>query len=500
METSTLASAIAIASSITSASEILKRLPRSKEVKKQIQRTELELTSSLERIRTWQQNWSSQSQHASVPEGLWGVQAWARIQKLLDDILETSTELQSQLREIQQKQGTRPDASWWERVIALVERRPSPELQPCKDIRDLARCLDDSVDLLLIWSETCFDSLHGLTVPESELRGRDELLRSSVGSRLASLELYSLCLAQTEDCSLEMDLRSSNALEPCYRLVAEPKENELRKLTVTIMKGIDIPNDELGAVAESSGSDLHLFKPSWDPRFIKLARHYPNSQHYLQIAAEQPDVLRLPKSPERLADILQSMKGSPYEHTEPYLSMKAKFELAFKVVESGFFLLGTPFFASLSSKTLRRVDNGTHRRLSFMLRIPALALEELVADDLGAVAESAQFLRISVILMDIALEGTDHDLDLQTLGKNPDAVSKLMSKLGAVEGTMGTTYCKAAAFCLQYDCGNRFSGLEKYDKERYGEWVIYLSGILKDYYAQVYLSIVCGDMKMDAWL
>ena len=488
METSTLASDIA--SSINTASETLKNLPLSGEVEKEVQRTELELFFSLEKIRKWQQNWSSQTQHPSVPAKLlWGVQGWGRIQTLLNDIAKSSTGLKSQLQGIQQNLDDRPDTSGQERATAVVGQRPGLELKLGKEIRDLAGRLNESVDQLWIYSEACFDSLHGVTTPDSELTGRDELLRAAVGSRLASLELYSLCIAQTEDCSIEINLRSSSALEPCYRLVAEPKEKELRRLTVTSIKVTEVPHDKLGAVVESSGADLPLFKPSLDPRIIKVPHHDPNSPHYyLQIAAGQPNISLFAKSPESLADILKGMRHSTYEPTQTYLDMEAKFELAFKVVESGLFLLGTPFFASLSSRSLRRLDDGTHRLPSFMLRIPSLDLQELVADEPGALAESAQLLRVGVVLMEIALGGLDHDVGLQDLRGDPDAVSKLIGKLAAVEKAMGTRYCKATAFCLQYDCGDRFSGPQKYDKERYGEWVIYLSGVLAEYYAQVYLG------------
>lgn len=487
METSSLASAIT--GSINSASEILKSLPHSGDAEIEVSHTELGLAFSLQKIRTWQQNWSSQSQHPSVPaEVLWGVQGWARIQKLLNDILESSTALESQLREIQQRSDTRTDTGWWKgATIALVGQRPGSELQLHKEIRDRAGRVNEAVDQLWIYSETCFDSLHGVTTPESESTGRGELLRSAIGSRLVSLELYSLCVAQTEDWSLEMDVRSSSALEPCHRLVAEPKDKELRKVRVTSMKETDIPHDQLGAVIESSKADLSLFTPSSDPRIFKVAHQDLNPPQYLHIAAEQPEILRLDKSPESLADVLKIMQRSTYESTQAHLDREAKIELAFKVVESGLFLLGTPFFSSLSSTNLRRCDDGTRRPPNFMLRIPALGLGELVADDSGALAESAQLIRIGVILMEIALGGLDHDVDLQDLGDDPDTVSTLISKLAAVEKAMGAQYCRATAFCLQYDGDDRFSGPEKYGEKLYGKWITHLADFLKEYHAQLYL-------------
>ena len=105
-----------------------------------------------------------------------------------------STELESQLRELKQKLE-RQDASGGEGIFALIKRRAGFEHQPCKYIRDLAERLNGSLDQLRIYSETKFDSLHGATVRESESRERDPLLRAAVGSRLALLEMYSLCLA-----------------------------------------------------------------------------------------------------------------------------------------------------------------------------------------------------------------------------------------------------------------------------------------------------------------
>ena len=158
------------------------------------------------------------------------------------------------------------------------------------------------------------------------------------------------------------------------------------------------------------------------------------------------------------------------EPVQAYLDRGAKLELAFKVVPIGLFLLGTPFFSSLSSMNLRHLDDGTQLLPSFMLRIPILGLQVLVTDDSGALAESAQLLRIGVVLMEIALGGLDQDVGLQDLGDDPSTISELTSKLAAVEKAMGSQYYRALAFCLQHDRDDRFSGPEKYDEKCYGKW------------------------------
>ncbi|KAG6997628.1 hypothetical protein G7Y79_00039g075900 [Physcia stellaris] len=200
--------------------------------------------------------------------------------------------------------------------------------------------------------------------------------------------------------------------------------------------------DTPGAVVESSRAGLRLSKPSSDARIIKVAHYDANSTQYPEIAAEQPNI-------------------------EPVQAYLDKLELAFKVVPIGLFLLGTPFFSSLSSMNLRHLDDGTQLLPSFMLRIPILGLQALVADDSGALAESAQLLRIGVVLMEIVLGGLDQDVGLQDLGDDPSTISELTSKLAAVEKAMGRP--------------------EKYDEKCYGKWAGYLAEFLKEYHDQVYL-------------
>ena len=94
-----------------------------------------------------------------------------------------------------------------------------------------------------------------------------------------------------------MDVPCTRALDPSYRLVAEPQDKELRILEVIDLHKTDIPHDKLGAVVESSGADLRLFMPSSNPRIIKVAHYDANSTQYPETAAEQPNIVRLAKSP-----------------------------------------------------------------------------------------------------------------------------------------------------------------------------------------------------------
>ena len=206
------------------------------------------------------------------------------------------------------------------------------------------------------------------------------------------------------------------------------------------------------------------------------------SQHNLRVAQGKYRTIHLKTSPESLARILAGMEKVSHVSTKEYLSSEAKAKLALKVAECGFFLLGTPWFSSLSSKNLRRSNDDAEDNLSFMLRTQALDYRDLIYDDPGALTETSQLFRLGVILMEIALDTPD----AEKYGGRLEHDLHRISKLPSVEKTMGAQYCKATAFCLQ-DRRDRFAGPEKYEGKLYTEWETYLARFLEDYHSQVYL-------------
>lgn len=455
----------------------------------------LEISLSLQKILVWQENWSDQARNSKVSAKiLWGVQGWSTIRTLLDKIVTTGKKIETLLQvELKERQMLQPRLRWKWAMESVVGKRRIPRQH---DLQDLASALNKSVDELWLISETVFDSLHGLLAIKSKSTERDTLVQSALQSRAGSLKLYELCLSQAEDCNLEMDLldggmawedlkrRKGGILELTYSLVTEPQERELQKIAVKAVHDIEIPDDEIPKSIDPGISDFQLFHPRSPQAVIIVPQHKQGSQHYLRIAHEQPSIVRLRSNPESLAKVLQDMEKTTRLSTNEYLSPKQKVKLALKVAECGFFLLGTPWFSSLSSGNLRR-SNNAERELSFMLRTQILDYKDLVSDDPGALAETAQLFRLGVILMEVALDAPDDDKHCERLENDLSRIGKLP----LVEKAMGSLYCKATAFCLQYR-SDRFPGPEKYEGKLYAEWEKYLARFLEDYHSQVYLRQV----------
>lgn len=488
-----ISSAASIVSLVNTAAKALEGLHLLHKRDNDIERTALEVSLSLQKILVWQENWSSQARNTNVSaKALWGVQGWTTVQTLLYRIVRTGEDIERLLRlELQESQKPQPKIRW-RRAIDSIRKKQRVGQQ--REIQVLASSLNRSIDELWIFSESLFDSRHGLLAITSKSTARDTLLHCAVQSRAGSLKLYDLCLNHAEDYNLEMDLlddsmawkdlnrRDGVPLTLTYSLVIEPKENVLQKLDVKHVQEIDVSKEEIAESIEPGNSDFRLFRPRSHDTVIRIPQHRTGSQHYLRIAEGRSRTVHLKTSPESLARILEGMENASHLLTKEYLSTEAKAKLALKVAECGFFLLGTPWFSSLSSKNLRTSNNHAEDNLSFMLRTQALDYRDLISDDPGALTETSQLFRLGVILMEIALETPDAEKYGGRLEHDLDRISKLP----LVEKAMGAQYCRATAFCLQ-DRRDRFIGPEKYESKLYTEWETYLARFLEDYHSQVYL-------------
>lgn len=493
------AAAIALVTLTTNTTKAILRLSNRHDDVQQIQ---LDFEVSIHKFQVWQNNWSGQARQSDVTaKALWGAQGWAIIVAMLDKISRTSREIEELLHEIRENKDIQPRARWKTAVKSLRSRKQrNPKLQ---DLQLLASTLTKAVDELWMYSETIFDSLHGILAYDSRLPERDLLLKSALQSRAGSLQLYSLCSHQTENCSLEMDLldagmtwtntqvQDDSSLRLYYHLMTQSQEKELQKLVIENVREIDVPEDELEGKAEVDFSDLQIFKPKpgQHTRIIRVAPIGSGPQSCLRIPEKPPETMLLTSDPESLAKVLKGIGDTNYlsiKHKE-HFSNGAKVELAYKVIECGFFLLGTPWFSSLNSKNLRRLKSTGRQRPSFMLRTQTLDLKDLLLDDPGALAETSQLFRLGVILMEIALEVEDTSSGTEDQSQDFDR----MSKLPLIEKSMGAQYCKATAFCLQSRPFMKdFRSDDKYTSTHFRKWESYLAGFLEDYHAQVFLRSV----------
>ena len=453
---------------------------------------------SLHKYQVWQKNWSGVAVNPNVSaEALWGVQGWKIIRAMLDKIWKDSDHIGKYLDQIRISPATKPRSRWKAAVKALRSKQHSTE--SLKELQKLAAALSTSIDQLWIYSETVFDSLHGILAHETKLPESEKLLTLALQSRAGSLDLHILCSDSPVNCCLEIDLLDAGSLslhtsdEPghpsrrlLYHLFAEVRESpkEFKELRVENIPELNESESAKDDVVESDKADLQLFKShSGTGTKWMVSRHGSNPPSCLFL---QPtvDTMLLETKPERLASLLTSLEKGRKLSTVEHFSMGAKIELAYKVIECGFFLIGTPWFSSLSSKNIKRIRSLGQKRHNFILEVQTVDPDDLLFDDPGALEETSQLFRIGILLMEIALDEPNISSRIENDGHDAERISKLP----LIEETMGTQYCKATAFCLQHrQPKDRFRGPEKYRGENFVEWESYLAGFLREYHSQVFL-------------
>ena len=482
-----------------------------------VRQLELDIFASLQKLQAWQKTWSGNERHPHVSaQALWGVNGWTQIRRMLEVINDTSQKIADYLGNLKANEENKPRSRWQKAYKAIQAKHgPSSDMQ---QLQIWSTTLTRSVDELWIYSETVFDSRYGTL--ESMVPERDRLLHTALRSRPCSLELYFLCLGSTFNCSLEMDLLDSDltnlkgpstpseaSLTVFYHILTSSGENHssLEKMTIERVETNATLKPDPGDVVIQKMENLQLRKLTAEHKtaVVEVAARGSTQSSCLRFAhASTPPVDRrsVPESLDKVLDRLQSVDRS----TREFLSISAKIELAYKVIECGFFLLGTPWFASLSSRNVLRVKNTEKAHDMFYLGTQTLDLEDLLYEDPTALAETSQLFRLGVLLMEIALGKPVLYSGSDDTGQEADRISKLPF----IEKSMGSSYCRATAFCLQYrQSGKPFRGgnyskgrksgngdrpfreVEKYEDPNFDDWQNYLAELLQQYHSQVYLRV-----------
>ncbi len=454
---------------------------------------------TLHKYQVWKQNWSLVGLNPNVSaEALWGVQGWRMIRAMLENILKESNHIGKYLSHIKDSHVTKPRSKWKAAVKLLRSKQQTSET--LKHFQKLAAQLSRSIDQLWIYSETVFDSLHGIWAHETKLPEREKLLTLALQSRAGSLDLHTLCSNLTVNCCLEIDLLDAGSQflhtsnrpryhsRPLfYHLFAQARESpqEIKELTVENVPELDESDSVKDEVVEPNEDDLQLFKSQsgTGTKKMMVSRHGSNPPSCLFLPRTVGTML-LETKPESLANLLTTLEKETNLSTVEHFSMGAKVELAYKVIECGFFLIGTPWFSSLGSKNILRLRSLGQKRQSFILEVQTVDPNDLLFDDPEALAETSQLFRIGILLMEIALDEPNRSSRTENYGHDAERISKLP----LIEQSMGTQYCKATAFCLQHrQPKNRFRGPEKYQSKNFDEWESYLAEFLLEYYSQVFL-------------
>ena len=459
---------------------------------------ELDLQVGYQKFKIWQQKWLDQNNQTDASsKALWGAEGWSNVQGMLGRILEISQRIEKVYKDLQTLTDPQP-RSRWKLALVRLSKRHEPSF---KELKDLAQEFNLAVDAIWLYSETVFDSLHGVLATGLHAPNRDLLLTSALQSRSGSLKLYKLCCNDPSDCVLDLDLKpdtnskhrlsgNEGLLHLFYQLFTHtPNDStQLRKLVVENLPESRASRSKPSDAHDCGDSDFQLFKIKSDVEemIIPVEREGTKPSSCLRIEKPRLEAVLLRSKPESLRTVLKRLRETSTLSPEEHFSVGAKVELAYKIIESGFYLLGTPWLSLLNSQNILRLKDVDGRRPSFVLEVQTFGLVDLLFDDAEAISETKQLYHIGILLMEIALDG----LSASQKEKDSSRSNHLLSQLPLVEQTMGAQYCKATAFCLQHrQPKQRFNGLRKYEGSYSEDWESYLSELLQDYYSQVFLRL-----------
>lgn len=459
-------------------------------------KVEVFLETSRQKFLVWRKTWIENPSLPTISaEELWGAGGWIDIQHLLVTVQDTAHKIESEL-------AKRDDSSarfWWKRALrGSMTRKDQALTVKSPPLLDLTVQLSRSIDELWTYSEVAFDSLHGIFAHNMGPPLRERLLAKSLHARAGSLALYGACTQSKADYSLEVDLcggdsearrvyrRRSSALSTplFYHLFAQDRGDPVKINEMTIESMSKLGEYDLAStgIAEFDirNSDLAVYEswPSLESGLISIQPHTAYAPSYFRLT-RPPATANSDGEAESLAQLLYKERiGSALELERP-LSQETKVQLAFKVVECGLYLLGTPWLASLNSKRLQMMK--TKGRTPFVLEVQTLDLEDLYFEDPNALSEHAQLFSIGVLLVEIALNDERNPANIQ------DPELRKSKILPLVEESMGSLYSGATAFCLQdRRSAPHFERSEKYKYPAETGWTSYLTELLEDYLAQVY--------------
>ena len=364
-------------------------------------------------------------------------------------------------------------------------------------VLDLVLELSHTIERLGIHSEILFDALHGIPADKHGSPTRDKQLSRPISVRQGAVALYQACQRSTTKCELGLDLlrdrsmpsdpnnapRSASDANPFYHILVETANDFNAGVWNLNAEGLD--DWEAATIRPKIEThekpDLAVFepKPLLGSHIICIQPSYSEESCYFRVAGAHTDPGSRSEC-ELSALGLKTNKTSTKAGPLQFLTLTAKIDLAYNLVQCALYLLGTSWLASLSSKYLRGFE--TKDRRVCVLRVDTMALEYIWFDNPDGLMECSQLFRIGVILIEIALDSTE----VSDLAKDEDPRLFVSKTLPLVYKAVGSDYYRACAFCV-HDRGppSSYGQHHKYEYPEQTGWELYTKGLLMEYHVQV---------------
>lgn len=470
---------------------------------------ELQLAANVAKILSWQNLWTlGPDKTEDFFLTLWGQSGRKHIKDVLCSISseclsikESVTSLVGLADALLRKHNVKRPNSWGTLPKFLrASMKKQFDKAEDKEVRDKIEGLSKCIDELCTSSELYFRSLHGIphSLKQDEGFGStNDLVNQALESRDVSTALYSHCQERGIEVHLDInllnhdreldkfpdlfdwaDLRLSyhflinpgSSLSSAREIVLEPcSPDELTNWPDQNTEHDVKPSFEL-AIFET-GSDIMLQLPK--------SGNAPEAHFY---ATSTAITSWYDTEPEMLSFLTTGGPKPKANELSWRVSLLEKISLAYRIVECGLFLLGTPWLSHLSGNTLRRLKT-TKSEYQYSLHVRGRA-ELAHTPESSEELERAQIFQIGILLVEIALETT-----LAVEGSiDTDITSRSIS---VVESVMGSLYKQACEFCLRDEKEGTYLNIVE-SPTLHDETVakIESDSMLTGYYSEVFLRYV----------
>jgi hypothetical protein len=468
----------------------------------------LKLDIGLQKLLRWQKLWTGdETRSGDFWQRLWGqsgcisiLELLAKIQEDCSEIEEATTRLGGICDDGSKRNIRRPSKlqklPQWFRVSL---KRQASQFEG-KEIRSKVERLSYHVEQLWTLSEMSFRTHNGNPAEETQPLGEENtLLEELLRRRAESAALYRFCNTRDLDFDLEIDLLGGDsAPKPatslasrlrrrlCYHLFTASSLNSLvfNELLVVPLNKPEVEAERQDQIVDtekedSKFTDLALIASK--SKILCLRDGKSASQSFFRVTLPLKSV-DADVNPEILAAILEKLQRRRLLDVADRLPLVEKIRLAYKIVECGLFLLGTPWLSHLNSETLRRiVTPDFQRRFVLHVRSTEKPDEKPISEILLV---RAQIFQIGVLLVEIALDRPSYSAGMEDLEFGS-------STIPYVERSMGHRYKQACEFCLtrKDDDGFLLDQIGSFNSDGQGKrsashWM------LKQYYAEVFVRYV----------
>lgn len=352
---------------------------------------------------------------------IWGDDGCADIRVLMKTVKDLSGKIESQMSFLEDLESG--SKSKLDRLWSKMRNKDTEAFKAEQDsLLTSTEELEQLIGQLCHFSDIVFDSAHP---PTTETVIHDPLGTDSsklMEARIEASELFRICSMSPLDCFLEIGLRSEQhsqslssidvsipsvlQMKPTYHLITRDfgAPPMLQEVIIKEQREGD-SRSPLGTVLDINQPDGPSLGSRWTSNVIEIqsqrAGLLPQSQ-----VAQSSSAINCEWKDESLAQILELDQRAGTATCGAFKHFH-RVELAFRLAQCGFYLLGTPWLAGLNKQRVRRLGLGSQHH-SWVLANPLTEIEYLLQDDPDALVETTHLFRIGVLLLDIALDHPDH--------------------------------------------------------------------------------------------